>query len=130
MTNSREHSQEELRRQILAETTIHAPENIGTAAEIEHRHNAPIQAALPKEAADYEWKRETGEVQSYRHNQTGAWLHIDQPGNFYDRNAQPISKDLALETAGHSQAHPGSDRAQVQAESNSLKNSPEQGISI
>jgi hypothetical protein len=48
MTNSREHSQEELRRQILAETIIHAPENISTIADIEHRHNAPIQTALPK----------------------------------------------------------------------------------
>src|ERR1035438_6832258 len=45
MTNGREHSQEELRSQILAETNIHAPENISTTAEIEHRHNAPIQTA-------------------------------------------------------------------------------------
>ena len=48
MTNSREHSQDELRRQILADASIHAPENIRTTANIEHRHNAPIQTALPK----------------------------------------------------------------------------------
>ena len=41
MTNSREHSQEELRRQILAEASIHAPENSRSTADIEHRHNAP-----------------------------------------------------------------------------------------
>jgi len=72
MTNSREHSQEELRRQILAETTIRAPENISTTSDIERRHNAPIQTALPNEASDYEWKRETGDVQSYQHTHAGS----------------------------------------------------------
>jgi len=100
MTNSREHSQEELRRQILAETNIHAPENISTTADIEHRHNAPIQTALPKEASDYEWKRETGEVQSYQHTHAGSWLHIDPQGQFYDRQAQPVTREVALEQAG------------------------------
>src|ERR1035438_9830629 len=82
MNNSREHSQEELRRQTLTATTIHTPENLSTTADIEHRHNAPIQAALPKEASEYEWKRETGEVQSYQHNHAGSWLHIDPQGQF------------------------------------------------
>ena len=112
MTNSREHSQEELRRQILAETTIHAPENITTTADIEHRHNAPIQTALPNEASNYEWKRETGEVQSYQHNHAGSWLHIDPQSQFYDRQAQPITREVALEQAGQAAAH--SIRTQVQ----------------
>jgi hypothetical protein len=99
MTNSREHSQEELRRQILAETTIRAPENISTTADIERRHNAPIQTALPNEASDYEWKRETGDVQSYQHTHAGSWLHIDPQGQFYDRQAQPITRETALEQA-------------------------------
>jgi flagellar biosynthesis GTPase FlhF len=128
MTNSREHSQEELRRQTLAETTIHAPENISTAADIEHRHNAPIQAALPKEASDYEWKRETGEVQSYQHNHAGSWLHIDPQGQFYDRQAQPITRETALEQAGHTSAHSMGDNAQVQ--SGSGNNNNDQGISL
>jgi hypothetical protein len=115
MTNSREHSQEELRRQILAEANSHAPENIGATADIEHRHNAPIQAALPKEAADYEWKRETGEVQSYQHNHAGSWLHIDPQGQFYDRQAQPITRENALEQAGQSSAHSMGDNPQVQS---------------
>ena len=113
MTNSREHSQEELRRQSLAETTTRAPETISTAADIEHRHNAPIQAALPKEAADYEWKRETGEVQSYQHNHAGSWLHIDPQGQFYDRQAQPITRETALEQSGQSSAHSMGDNAQM-----------------
>jgi hypothetical protein len=115
MNNSREHSQEDLRRQILAETVIHAPENICTAADIEHRHNAPIQAALPKEAEDYQWKRETGEVQSYQHTHAGNWLHIDPQGQFYDRQAQPITREAALEQAGQSTAHSMSHNAQVQS---------------
>lgn len=106
MINTREHSQEELRHQTLAETIIHAPENITTAADAEHRHYAPIQSALPKEASDYEWKRETGEVQSYQHTHAGSWLHIDPQGQFYDRQAQPITRDQALDQAGrtHSQS--------------------------
>jgi hypothetical protein len=128
MTNSREHSQEELRRQILAETTIHAPENISTSADIEHRHNAPIQTALPNEAADYQWKRETGEVQSYQHTHAGSWLHIDPQGQFYDRQAQPITRENALEQAGHTSAHSMGDNAQVQPGSGNNNN--DQGISL
>jgi conjugative relaxase-like TrwC/TraI family protein len=127
MNNSKEHSQEELRRQILAETVIRAPENISTSADIEHRHNAPIQTALPNEASDYEWKRETGEVQSYRHNQAGSWLHIDSQGQFYDRHAHPITRDAALEQAGQSSAHSLGDNAQVQSLS---KDTADIGLSL
>jgi hypothetical protein len=115
MTNSREHSQEELRRQTPAETIIHAPENVSTTADIEHRHHAPIQAAIPNEAADYEWKRETGEVQSYQHSHAGNWLHIDPQGQFYDRQAQPITRETALEQAGQTSSHSLGDNAQVQS---------------
>jgi flagellar biosynthesis GTPase FlhF len=127
MTNSREHSQEELRRQILAETITHAPENINLTANIEHRHNAPIQTALPNEASDYEWKRETGEVQSYQHNQAGSWLHIDPQGQFYDRQAQPITRENALEQAGQTSAHSMGDNAQVQSGS---KDTTDLGLSL
>ena len=115
MNNSREHSQEELRRQILAETITRAPESTSTAADIEYRHNAPIQTALPKEASDYEWKRETGEVQSYQHNQAGSWLHIDPQGQFYDRQAQQITREAALEQASPASAHSLGDKAQLQS---------------
>ena len=127
MTNSREHSQEELRRQILAEATIHAPENISTTADAEYRHNAPIQTALPKEASNYEWKRETGEVQSYQHNQAGSWLHIDPQGQFYDRQAQPITREAALEQSGQASAHSIGDNAQAQSSS---KDTADLGLSL
>jgi len=127
MTNSREHSQEELRRQILAETNTHAPENISPTADAEHRHHAPIQAALPNEASDYAWKRETGEVQSYQHNHAGSWLHIDPQGQFYDRQAQPITRENALEQAGQSSAHSLGDNTQAQSGS---KDTTDLGLSL
>jgi ATP-dependent exoDNAse (exonuclease V) alpha subunit len=65
MTNSREHSQEDLRRQSVAEANIHTPGNVRTTAEIEHRHNTPVKSALGNESSGFEWKRETGEIQSY-----------------------------------------------------------------
>jgi hypothetical protein len=62
---------------------------------------APLHIALPDESEGYEWKRETGEVQSYQHTETAGWLHIDPQGQFYDRHAQPIERDHALEHAAH-----------------------------
>jgi hypothetical protein len=70
--------------------------------------------ALPNEASDYEWKRETGEVQSYQHTQAGSWLHIDPQGQFYDRQAQPITREAALEQSGQALAHPMDNNAQAQ----------------
>ena len=127
MTNSREHSQEELRRQTLAETITHAPDNISITADIEYRHNAPIQTTLPNEASDYEWKRETGEVQSYQHSHAGSWLHIDPQGQFYDRQAQPITRETALEQAGQASAY--SLGAQVQIQSG-IKDTTDNGLSL
>jgi conjugative relaxase-like TrwC/TraI family protein len=73
-----------------------------TAQLAEHnRHYGPIETALRSEARGYDWKHETAGIQSYRHHQTGGWLHIDGQGQFFDRNAHPISKDLALESARH-----------------------------
>jgi len=127
MTNTREHSQEELRRQIHAEATIHSSDNSSTTAAIEHRHNAPIQAALPKEASDYEWKRETGEVQSYQQSHAGSWLHIDAQGQFYDRQAQPVTREAALEQAGQSSAHSLGEKAHVLS---GCKDTPDLGLSL
>jgi hypothetical protein len=80
---------------------VSLPEIIRHETEVDARHYAPIEAALPKETEGYEWKRETGDIESYKHDQTGGWLHIDPQSNFYDREAQPISRDIALENASH-----------------------------
>jgi conjugative relaxase-like TrwC/TraI family protein len=101
MTNTKELTPEEQRRQFQQETHDPATDKAQSPSEIDQRHYAPLHNALPNDASGYEWKRETGDIQSYQHNQTGGWLHIDQQSQFYDRHAQPIAKEHALEHAGH-----------------------------
>jgi hypothetical protein len=101
MTNTKELTPEEQRRQFQQEAHNPATEKAQSPSEIEQRHYAPLHNALPNDASSYEWKRETGDIQSYQHNQTRGWLHIDQQSQFYDRHAQPIAKEHALEHAGH-----------------------------
>jgi hypothetical protein len=73
-------------------------------------------------------KRETGEVQSYQHTLAGSWLHIDPQGQFYDRQAQPITREAALEQTGHASTHAVGDN--TQAQSTSGNNNNDQGISL
>ncbi|MGB6687486.1 MAG: MobF family relaxase [Terracidiphilus sp.] len=101
MTNTKELTPEEQRRQFQQEAHDPATDKAQSPSEIDQRRYTPIHTALPNEAAGYEWKRETGDIQSYQHNQTAGWLHIDPQGQFYDRHAQPIAKEHALEHAGH-----------------------------
>ncbi len=101
MTNTKELTPEEQRRQFQQEAHEPATDKAQSRSEIDQRHYAPLHNALPNDASGYEWKRETGEIQTYQHNQTGGWLHIDQQSQFYDRHAQPIAKEHALEHAGH-----------------------------
>jgi len=101
MTNTKELTPEEQKRQFQQEAHDAATDKAHAPSEIDQRHYAPLHNALPNDASGYEWKRETGDIQSYQHNQTGGWLHIDQQSQFYDRHAQPIAKEHALEHAGH-----------------------------
>jgi conjugative relaxase-like TrwC/TraI family protein len=101
MTNTKELTPEEQRRQFQQEAHVPATEKVQSPAEIDQRHYAPLHNALPTDASGYEWKRETGDIQSYQHNQSAGWLHIDPQGQFYDRHAQPIAKEHASEHAGH-----------------------------
>ncbi|WP_348270148.1 MobF family relaxase [Edaphobacter paludis] len=101
MTNTKELTPEEQRRQFQQEPHDPAIDKAQSPSEIDQRHYAPLHNALPNDASGYEWKRETGDIQSYQHNQTSGWLHIDQQSQFYDRHAQPIAKEHALEHAGH-----------------------------
>jgi conjugative relaxase-like TrwC/TraI family protein len=128
MTNSREHSQDDLRREPPTEAMVSIPEIVRHEVEVDTRHYAPIEAALPNEASGYNWKRETGDIESYRHNQTGGWLHIDPQAQFYDRQVQPTTREAALEHAGHIPAHSVGDNTQMQSHNGSSNN--EQGISL
>jgi hypothetical protein len=127
MTNSREHPQDDLRREPSTEALVSLPEIVRHEAEVDTRHYAPIEAALPNETAGYEWKRETGEIESYKHDQTGGWLHIDPQTNFYDREAQPITRENALENASHPQIHSIDDNSRAQSP---RSESNDQGIGI
>ena len=115
MTNSREHPQDDLRREPPTEAMVSLPEIIRHEAEVDARHYAPIEAALPNETEGYEWRRETGDIESYKHNQTGGWLHIDPEGQFHDREAQPIEKEAALANAGHPTSHSVNDSTVAQS---------------
>ena len=66
-----------------------------------NRQYAPIETALETEAHGYKWQRETDGIHSYQHPETHRWLHIDSQGQFFDRYAQPITREIALEQAGH-----------------------------
>jgi ATP-dependent exoDNAse (exonuclease V) alpha subunit len=128
MTNSREHPQDDLRRYPPTETMVSIPEIVRAEADIENRHYAPIETALRNEASGYDWKRETGDIESYQHNQTGGWLHIDPQSQFYDRQVQPTTREAALEHAGHIPAHSVGDNTQMQSHSSSNINN--QGMSL
>jgi hypothetical protein len=57
----------------------------------------------------------------------GSWLHIDPQGQFYDRQAQPITREAALEQAGQFSAHSLGDNAQVQS---GCKDTTDLGLSL
>jgi hypothetical protein len=101
MTNTRELNPEEQRRQSQSELLTPAAITLQAISEADQRHYAPLHLALPNDSTGYEWRRETGDIQSYQHSQTAGWLHVDPQGQFYDRHAQPITKEHALEHAGH-----------------------------
>ena len=102
---SMRHTQDNRLDGIAEQTRREAPATTNARMEVapsaEDRHYAPLRNALPTEAPNYEWKRETGEIQSYQHRHQGAaWLHLDSGGQFYNRHAEPITRDVALAQNG------------------------------
>ncbi len=77
-----------------------------------NRQYGPIETALPTESQVYQWQRETDGIHSYQHHETHRWLHIDTQGQFFDRHAQPITRENALEQAGHSLTQSVAENAQ------------------
>ena len=77
-----------------------------------NRQYGPIETALPTEAQGYKWQRETDGIHSYQHPETHRWLHIDSQGQFFDRHAQPITRENALEQVGHSLTQSVAENAQ------------------
>ena len=84
-----------------------------TPEQAEHnRQYGPIETALQTDAHGYKWQRETEGIHSYQHPETHRWLHIDTQGQFFDRHAQPITRENALEQAGHSPTQSVAENAQ------------------
>jgi len=74
------------------------------------------------------------EARNRRHPELQArsdrrWLHIDSQSQFYDREAQPITRENALEHAAHELSHSVADNSAVQPINHSDKNG-DQGISL
>jgi hypothetical protein len=83
MTNTKELTPEEQRRQFQQEAHDPATEKVQSPAEIDHRHYAPLHNALPADASGFEWKRETGDIQAEsksRSNSRGSCASDDTPG--------------------------------------------------
>jgi hypothetical protein len=71
----------------------------------ERRHWEPLVQSIGIEHAEpFAWRKEHAEIQSYRNDQNPGWLHIVAHGQFFDRNAQPIAAQAALEPFGLSTA--------------------------
>ena len=77
-----------------------------------NRQYAPIERALQTEAHGYRLHRETDGIHSYQHPETHRWLHIDTQGQFFDRHAQPITRENALQDASHSRTQSVAENAQ------------------
>jgi conjugative relaxase-like TrwC/TraI family protein len=77
-----------------------------------NRQYGPIETALQTEAHGYKWQRETEGIHSYQHPESHRWLHIDTQGQFFDRHAQPTTRENALEQAGHSPTQTVAENAQ------------------
>ncbi len=52
-----------------------------------------------EDAAQFNWKGETGAVQTYRHTETGRNIHIDGKGQFYSQDGKPTDQEAALDRA-------------------------------
>ena len=86
------------------------------------RRWTPLNKALPEhEAKQFHWQQESGTMQSYKHVQTGRYIHIDgQDGTFHNQNREQITAKQALDYA----------MPEGQKHSHSLDLKPEREISI
>ena len=86
------------------------------------RRWTPLNNALPEhEAKHFHWQQESGTMQSYKHTQTGRYIHIDgQAGTFHNQNREQITAKQALDYA----------MPEGQKHSHSLDIKPEREISI
>lgn len=96
-----------------------------TGRELVEQHKRrwnPLNEALPEhEAKQFHWQQQSGTMQSYKHVQTGRYIHIDgQDGTFHSPDRGTITAKQALDSA----------MPEGQKHSHSLDIKPEPEISI
>ncbi len=96
-----------------------------TGRELVEQHKRrwnPLNEALPEhEAKQFHWQQESGTMQTYKHVQTGRYIHIDgQDGTFHSPDRGTITAKQALDYA----------MPEGQKHSHSLEIKPEREISI
>ena len=80
-------------------------ENLRPSAQDTVRWAPALSALGPSQCDSLLWKREHGDIQSYQQAaHPNGWLHIDNRGQFFDRNASAISSEAALGPLGLSTA--------------------------
>ena len=86
------------------------------------RRWTPLNETLPEhEVKQFAWQQESGTMQSYKHMQTGRYIHIDgQDRTFHNQNRETITAKQALDSA----------MPEGQKHSHSLDIKPEREISI
>ena len=89
MTNTKEHSPEEQGQPLQHEAHKPADDKGQIQAEVNLRHYAPIQSALANEATGYDWKRETGDIQSLpaHPKPTGGYILTHEVSSMTDRRS-------------------------------------------
>ncbi len=102
-----------------------APQVRLTGRELVEQHKRrwnPLNEALPEqEAKQFHWQQESGTIQSYKHTQTGRYIHLDgKGGTFHNQNREAITAKQALDYA----------MPEGQKHSHSLDIKPEREISV
>ena len=76
-------------------------ETLRPSAQAIARWEALLSALGASQCDSLVWKREDGDIQSYQQtSHPHGWLHIDNGGRFFDRNARQISAQEAVAPLG------------------------------
>ena len=68
-------------------------------SEVRKRDDILEQAVGSTNAGHYTWKQNSGTIESYQHNTTGRFVHLDSDYRFYDQSRSPMESTAALSHA-------------------------------
>jgi hypothetical protein len=64
------------------------------------RRDSILERGVGLENKDhYVWKQNSGDIESYQHNITGRFVHLDSDSRFYDQSRTPVASTAALSHA-------------------------------